>query len=190
MVIPLKSITIASPCQAEWENMKGNNQIRFCEECKLNVYNLSGMTTQAAEQLIRETEGRLCVRYFQRADGTVINQDCPIGLNYLHTKKNIRLSRIAVAITLVTIMGVFTVNAEANKIASPQAIQTEKQNKAPQSVLMGKPAQHPAIMGDIAAPPKQPALMGEMALPPKPPSKTHSSHTKKLKKSTKNPIQH
>lgn len=76
---PLKNVKIASPCQADWEQMYGDNRKRFCGVCQLNVYNLSGMTREQAESLIQNAEGRLCVRYFQRSDGTVLTDDCPVG---------------------------------------------------------------------------------------------------------------
>jgi hypothetical protein len=59
--------------------MDGDDRKRYCGDCKLNVYNLSGMTKYDAEHLLRMSEGRLCVRYFQRPDGTVLTQDCPVG---------------------------------------------------------------------------------------------------------------
>lgn len=76
---PLNNLKVASPCSQNWNEMYGGDRKRFCGECKLNVYNLSGMTKAEAENLISNTEGRLCVRYYQRADGTVITQDCPVG---------------------------------------------------------------------------------------------------------------
>ena len=76
---PLKNLHIASPCSQDWENMIGTERRRFCGECQLNVYNLSGMTREAAENLLTNAEGRLCVRFFKRADGTVLTQDCPVG---------------------------------------------------------------------------------------------------------------
>jgi hypothetical protein len=59
--------------------MFGDERKRFCGDCKLNVYNLSGMTRYDADLLLRVSEGRLCVRYFQRPDGTILTQDCPVG---------------------------------------------------------------------------------------------------------------
>ena len=41
---PLDNIKIASPCSADWDAMIGNERSRHCGDCKLNVYNLSGMT--------------------------------------------------------------------------------------------------------------------------------------------------
>ena len=69
---PLKNLKVASPCSADWDRMAGDDRKRFCGDCKLHVYNLSGMTKYDAENLLRLSEGRLCVRYFQRADGTVL----------------------------------------------------------------------------------------------------------------------
>jgi hypothetical protein len=77
---PLHDIRVATPCTVSWEKMEGNERVRFCESCALNVYNLSAMTAQEAEHLVVRKEGRLCVRFYQREDGTIMTQDCPRGL--------------------------------------------------------------------------------------------------------------
>lgn len=59
--------------------MVGDERRRYCGECRLNVYNLSGMTRAEAENLLENAEGRLCVRYYTRPDGSVLTQDCPVG---------------------------------------------------------------------------------------------------------------
>lgn len=56
--------------------MRGDELVRFCGECGKNVYNLSARTAGEAEALIAEHEGRLCVRYFERADGTIVTKGC------------------------------------------------------------------------------------------------------------------
>ena len=38
------------------------------------------MDKTEAERLVVETEGRLCVRFYQRFDGTVLTRDCPVGV--------------------------------------------------------------------------------------------------------------
>src|SRR3954471_17484503 len=78
--ISLNVIRVENPCPAEWEKMHGDARVRFCDECKLHVYNLSSLTRAEAERLVAQHEGRLCVRYYQRADGTIITQDCGGGL--------------------------------------------------------------------------------------------------------------
>jgi hypothetical protein len=73
---PLDSIRIASPCPVRWEDMPGDERVRACAVCGLHVYNLSAMPRAAAESLVREKEGRLCVRLYRREDGRVMVQDC------------------------------------------------------------------------------------------------------------------
>jgi hypothetical protein len=76
----LEQIKIASPCSADWEQMEGNDRVRFCSECKKNVFNLSAMTRRDGEALLKETNGNLCARIYRRNDGTVLTEDCPVGL--------------------------------------------------------------------------------------------------------------
>ena len=91
---PLDNIHIASPCKADWNAMFGDERRRFCAECKLNVYNLSGMTQPEAENFLINSEGRVCVRFYRRADGSVITQDCPVGWKALKR----RVSKTATAL--------------------------------------------------------------------------------------------
>lgn len=99
----LDNVRIASPCSADWNQMIGDNRKRFCGECKLNVYNLSGMTRTEAENLILNAEGRLCVKFYQRADGSVLTQDCPVG--WARVKQRTKLFVTAAASLLFTFFG-------------------------------------------------------------------------------------
>ena len=76
----LNRMRIASPCSVGWERMAGNEQVRFCDQCNLHVYNISAMTSEQAASLIASKEGRICARLYRRADGTVLTRDCPVGL--------------------------------------------------------------------------------------------------------------
>lgn len=100
---PLNNIRIASPCKADWNAMVGNNRQRYCGDCKLTVYNLSGMTSCEAENLLMRSEGRVCVRYFRRNDGTVLTQDCPVGWQAVRIKMS-RFWTAAVSL-LFTVFG-------------------------------------------------------------------------------------
>lgn len=80
MNLNLENLTIASPCTAEWNAMTGDDRVRHCPQCKLNVYNLSELSRPQAEQLLKEKEGKLCVRYYQRHDGTILTKNCPAAL--------------------------------------------------------------------------------------------------------------
>src|SRR5947209_11298008 len=99
---PLDGVRVAAPCPADWEKMVGDERMRYCGQCNLHVYNLSGMTKREAEALITNTEGRLCVRFYRRGDGTVLTRNCPVGLRALKQ----RASRIAGA-ALSAVLGFF-----------------------------------------------------------------------------------
>jgi uncharacterized surface anchored protein len=66
--------------------MGGDERVRFCDHCQLNVYNLSSLNKAAAEALLVSTEGRLCARLYRRSDGTVLTSDCPVGVRALRRK--------------------------------------------------------------------------------------------------------
>jgi hypothetical protein len=75
----LNGLRVASPCDASWEEMEGDDLVRFCQHCQKNVYNLSGMSRREAAEFVRETEGKLCVRFYRRRDGTLLTDNCPVG---------------------------------------------------------------------------------------------------------------
>ena len=75
----LDAIHVAEPCTQAWDAMTGDDRSRFCGSCRLHVYDLSSMTRAEAEELVmsRKRAGEhLCVRFFRRADGTVVTDDC------------------------------------------------------------------------------------------------------------------
>src|SRR5882762_5691749 len=83
---PLDNVRVAAPCNADWEQMIVNERARFCGQCNLNVYNLSSMTKSEAESFIARNEGRLCVRFYRRADGSILTDNCPVGLRAIRRK--------------------------------------------------------------------------------------------------------
>ncbi|HEX6813876.1 MAG TPA: hypothetical protein VF384_19800 [Planctomycetota bacterium] len=146
MTTPLDEIAIASPCSADWNQMKGDERRRFCASCKLHVHNLSAMTASQAEELLRDAgKGRLCVRYYRRADGTVLTRDCPVGL-----RQRLRRAWARAAALWLTLWG------SAPGCTGPADQPTE---------------QPMPVMGDIIAPPAPPspdrAWQGEVHVPAK-----------------------
>lgn len=99
---PLEGVRVAAPCPADWEKMVGDKRVRYCGQCSLHVYNLSGMTKREAEGLVANAEGRLCIRYYMRADGSILTRNCPVGLRAIKQ----RVSRIAGA-ALSAVIGFF-----------------------------------------------------------------------------------
>jgi len=108
---PLDHVRIAAPCNADWEQMVGNDRVRFCAHCSLNVYNLSEFSKREAEALISSREGRVCARFYRRADGSILTKNCPVGLKAIRQ----RLSGVAKAagstiITFLVGLGIFNLS--------------------------------------------------------------------------------
>ena len=95
MASVLNNIQVASPCHEEWGNMQGDERVRHCQLCKMNVFNISAITREEAEKLISERQGRLCVRYYVRKDNTIITNDCPVGKQKLKFKRYLQWGTIA-----------------------------------------------------------------------------------------------
>lgn len=70
----LDSIQVREPCNSDWDSMIGNDQVRFCEHCALSVHDLSQMTRKRARRLVAKSNGRLCVRYQRRPDGSLVTR--------------------------------------------------------------------------------------------------------------------
>ena len=121
---PLSSVKIASPCSQDWNEMIGTERTRYCGECRLNVYNLSGMSRREAENLLTNSEGRLCVRFYRRTDGSVLTKDCPVG--WQAVKK--RVSRTAKAFVSIC-AGIFGGIFAFNQFQSKQNAQDENSIK-------------------------------------------------------------
>lgn len=97
----MNDMQIAAPCDVGFENMQGDDRVRFCTSCKMNVYNIGEMSAEEAQNLIENTEGRLCLRLYQRKDGTVITDNCPIGLRNIRN----RLVRVGIFALVFSSLG-------------------------------------------------------------------------------------
>lgn len=89
----LDRVTVSAPCPADWDRMIGTDRVRFCGQCSLNVYNLSALSRDEAEAFIATNEGRLCVRFYSRTDGSILTKNCPVGLQVIQR----RVSQVAKA---------------------------------------------------------------------------------------------
>jgi ankyrin repeat protein len=67
-------INIPAPCDADWDSMIGNDQVRFCEHCALHVTDLSALPRRDAMRLVERSQGRLCVRFVTLADGSLLTR--------------------------------------------------------------------------------------------------------------------
>ncbi len=79
----LEDVTVATPCDASWAEMEGDSDTRFCGRCEKYVHNLSMMSRKEAEAVLTAATAErreMCVRLWRRLDGTVLTDDCPVGV--------------------------------------------------------------------------------------------------------------
>jgi hypothetical protein len=95
----LDNIRIASPCRADWNEMVGDERSRACGKCEKQVFNISNMTRAEAEALIIEKQGKLCARYYQRHDGTILLADCTVGAVAARNRKLVAAGAAALLAT-------------------------------------------------------------------------------------------
>ncbi len=162
--IPLDLIAVASPCTASWDDMRGTDWFRFCPKCELNVYNLSALTCEQAEKLVRQKEGRLCVRFYRRADGTVLTRDCPVGLRAVRRRLAVVSGTAAAAVLTVLVGGLvaldFLWRNKSNKGMLPPSWTKHEPLKTLVKWLDPRPIRGGGgspglVMGDVCPPPAQ-----------------------------------
>lgn len=117
---PLDNIRVASPCSSKWDEMLGDERVRFCGKCELNVFNLSAMSRREAESSIARAEGRLCVRFYRRRDGSILTEDCPVGLRAL--KERASRIRSAVASSVLGFLAAAGVHLSICRFATVQFV--------------------------------------------------------------------
>ncbi|HEV3026513.1 MAG TPA: hypothetical protein VG457_03015 [Planctomycetota bacterium] len=133
---------MSSPCPMSWEDLAGDDRIRFCDKCRLNVYNLADMESHEVEALVRRTEGRLCGRLYLRGDRTASLRDCP-GAGKLRSLR--RILWAASVLALAVFAGVFR-NLEApDRSGLPRWLQDAMALIDPPPV----PPPRRAVVGDI-----------------------------------------
>ena len=120
----LNNLTIPSPCNADWNSMKGNDQSRFCAHCNLDVHNLSQMTHRQAQRLVNKSQGRLCVQFLPGPNG-------PRTLPLVHKIHRLgrRASRLAAGaftatLSVTSAVAQSSLNSPASNLNPPSATQS------------------------------------------------------------------
>jgi hypothetical protein len=108
-------IDIAAPCSETWESMQGDERVRHCASCKLNVFNTKELTEKELLALLSSANGgRVCGRVYKRADGTVLTKDCPTGVAMLRRRVLMGIS-LAASFVLV-LLGYRATNAPSCEV--------------------------------------------------------------------------
>lgn len=114
----LDSIDVESPCSESWNEMQGNEQIRFCSHCAKDVHNLSEMTRKRARKIVAASNGNICVRYTRRPDGRI--QTIKNTLHQITRQTGIAAGVLGTSLTVSTLayaQGEIRVNPNENVVA-------------------------------------------------------------------------
>jgi hypothetical protein len=161
----LDNLTVAAPCSANWNEMSGDERARFCGLCKKHVYNISAMSRTEAEALLKEKEGgRVCLRLFKRADGTVIVDNCPVGLRAIRKRLLWIGAGVAAAITFIggVALAGTSLNAKPRQTSLVQWFFPPKPAVAPVKTV---PKSYETLMGDVCIRPSSAPIGGNTYVP-------------------------
>lgn len=116
----LDDVMIAAPCNLAWEEMPGDDRVRHCTGCSKNVYNISAMSKSEAERFLEQNGTTECMRLYRRADGTIITDNCPVGLRKLRDRaRNVFHFASALISNLIAVTCAFA-HEEAPRSSSQQ----------------------------------------------------------------------
>ncbi len=96
----IQSYFVASPCSMNWSDMTGDEAVRYCGECKLNIHNLSSLADQEVVALLdRKRAGeRICTYFYRRDDGTIATDNCPKRLKIFRRKLQVCAASMLLAL--------------------------------------------------------------------------------------------
>jgi hypothetical protein len=158
----LSALRVVTPCEVPWSSMSmtGDDSVRFCGQCRKNVYDVARLGRAEALALVERAEGGVgvCVRLTTRADGTLVTGDCWARLR--RARKRGRLALLAaLPVVLALQMGAIATGV--------RAFFGQRTMGAMRPVTMGEPVGRPSL--PLAKPRPMPELMGKMAAPVSPP---------------------
>lgn len=188
---PIEKFRPATPCRSSWDKMTGSGTVRFCEQCKLQVYDFSETELADAEVAVFKREGKKNIVLYRREDGKFLTADCPVAVKNRQMVMVAGIVAAALAAGCVIVLASVqqsqpgahnvTINgekAQAPKMHRPSSIESSSDGwvtiTVPQSTST-KPAateSHSAVLGpsqsnpaqNIAAPSTPLDYQGQMPL--------------------------
>ena len=88
------------------------------------------MSRKDAEALIQAKEGKLCVRFFKRADGTVLTNNCPVGLRAIRRRLKLIGGGIAALFSFIACTVLVSLRREVNPNIKVVPSQDQKIDKS------------------------------------------------------------
>lgn len=97
--INIEDIVIAAPCDRKWGEMRGNNKVRRCSACRLDVHNTTEMTESEIQNLFAGQNNRICLKIYRTTDGKILTKNCA------QAKRIFELARRKIRLALATLLG-------------------------------------------------------------------------------------
>jgi len=145
---------ISSPCPKSWDDLVGDNRLRYCSQCKLNVYNFAEMGREEVERIVRRSEGRICGTLFVRGDRTATLRDCPSARARTLTR---RALKVAGFLLLAGFTWVCRTSERPDRSTLPNWIQAALSVIDPEPPAPFNGPQAPKrLMGDVVCVPSKP----------------------------------
>jgi hypothetical protein len=142
-------IRIAKPCNQSWTAMKGDERVRFCGSCQKNVFNISEMTRDEVEELIRKTDGVFCARLYRRTDNRVMTKDCPKGVAAYRRKRALVLVSGVAAMVYA-----FPLHSTSRMVGAVRRVD-HLHKVQPAEPVLGDAVAESMVMGKLAVIPKR-----------------------------------
>jgi hypothetical protein len=130
--------------------MVGDDRVRVCHGCDRPVFDLSEMTEEQAEAVLATRGITPCVRFYRRADGTVMTADCPTGAR--------RSRRLAVVAGTVAAGTAFLAGSRAMADPPPLEAAPASTNSPPPGTADPPPAEAAQAMVDPSPAEAAPAM--------------------------------
>lgn len=89
----------AASCPAKWDEMTGTQRVRYCEMCKLQVYDFDCMSNEEAKEFIAQRENKPDATLFRRQDGKYLSANCPVGVK----RKTFMVATVAMVSMLIIV---------------------------------------------------------------------------------------
>ncbi len=126
------------------------------------------MTTEEAVALVKAKEGRLCGRFYQRPDGSVLTEDCPVGLARVHrqVRRTVMAAAALVAFLFTSVAMARQAQAKGGVIQKGRAAEAIDEALWEAKVKLGL-APKPVVLGKMCIPLPVPSTNSATTTPPK-----------------------
>lgn len=153
MKYSLENVTVENPCSAEWDEMKGNEEVRLCGQCRHNIHNISEMPKRRALKVLNQKAEVVCIAYQTDEKNRIITQTY-FGVFKRHLVKIVGMV-LATVFSLTSIYALQTGNHKHKKHSySKLKKKAAKSRKNRKRIVKPPPPTPPHIVGRRALPRK------------------------------------